>query len=780
MKDHWPKASDEEDRSNLSRPLLIPQNTEKINMPSSKNDDNDDSSFDEQSFVVRRKQNLPDGEDDSRSQVSDDPPFGQGGSFNDNINNGPEAFRGGGGRRRSSDHSIDPEDCSVDPDGTNSLAELSYGGSGVDLHPHHKRRTNGNNHGGGNGQKRASSSDNRRSSNDRHNRSSSDRNNDHHSKNNKQGGAYNSSSDRESSRAAQQNNRRSKPQTYYSDDDLFGDDAGILSDKSNKSSSARQRYKSRNSSRHNRNGSNSSGRNGKDYHTNGLVSIITRFFINLPYIGQYAPSVIQFFDGVNMKTVILCIVGMSIVMKLNTPSHSHTHHDVQPAPATMGGYNAANGGGMMGETLESVNDVYRNGNEDGGEGGGEGGGTPGVRGAALADNGGGDTQQYAPAAVIPPPPADASAVSQQTGGYAVGQTSTHSQADAAPDGSVEGAQPSSSTQEAVPDATTGDAATATGGEGQQQQQLSPLEFQQQQQAAQAEGQLTAAAAVADGSGTTAEGTAAFGSAVDSSQMAPPPDGVAVPPAADATTAEQPAADAATESGVPLVPAPAPPGEVNPVSGSVVGLLSNFQDAWNPWEQTDIPMFWHIPKAGGSSIKDAMGGCHRFVQATEFGITDGHDADTEVAIVYPAIPGVADTDRSPFVNIDSTTPGGITRANSMGFADAQLAQVVVSPFVFETNDLFTQTAKGRLFSVFRHPIERAVSMFYYIRVADWEPSYSPEMKEWSIEQYATSDKIENVSCCGDGNIYGMLLYVISPHDLCIFLVIFMPLFLHRIG
>lgn len=36
------------------------------------------------------------------------------------------------------------------------------------------------------------------------------------------------------------------------------------------------------------------------------------------------------------------------------------------------------------------------------------------------------------------------------------------------------------------------------------------------------------------------------------------------------------------------------------------------------------------------------------------------------------------------------------------------------------------------------------MFYYIRVADWEPSYSPEMKEWSIEQYATSDKIENVS------------------------------------
>ncbi|KAL7534046.1 hypothetical protein ACHAXR_005606 [Thalassiosira sp. AJA248-18] len=138
----------------------------------------------------------------------------------------------------------------------------------------------------------------------------------------------------------------------------------------------------------------------------------------------------------------------------------------------------------------------------------------------------------------------------------------------------------------------------------------------------------------------------------------------------------------------------------------------------------------------------MGGCHRFVQATEFGITDGHGADPTVAIVYPAVPGVADTDRSPFVNIDSTTVAGIQRAKALGFADAQLADVVVSPFVFETNDLFTQTAKGRLFSVFRHPIERAVSMFYYIRVADWEPSYKPELQQWTLEQYATSDIVEN--------------------------------------
>lgn len=138
----------------------------------------------------------------------------------------------------------------------------------------------------------------------------------------------------------------------------------------------------------------------------------------------------------------------------------------------------------------------------------------------------------------------------------------------------------------------------------------------------------------------------------------------------------------------------------------------------------------------------MGGCHRFVQATEFGVTDGHISDQVIAIVYPRIPGGADTDRSPFVNIDSTTVEGIQRAKQMGFADSQLADVVVSPFVFETNDLFTQTARGRFFSVFRHPVDRAISMFYYIQVADWEPSYKPELKEWTLEQYAQSDIVEN--------------------------------------
>uniref|UniRef100_A0A7S2H5V4 Sulfotransferase domain-containing protein n=1 Tax=Helicotheca tamesis TaxID=374047 RepID=A0A7S2H5V4_9STRA len=170
-------------------------------------------------------------------------------------------------------------------------------------------------------------------------------------------------------------------------------------------------------------------------------------------------------------------------------------------------------------------------------------------------------------------------------------------------------------------------------------------------------------------------------------------------------------------------------------------LSHYQDSWEPLQPLDNPVFWHIPKAGGSTVKDIIGTCHRFVMATEFGVTDGHDQDTEIAVVYPDN-GSPGQDRSPFVNVDTTTIPGIQRAKEMGFADSGLADAIVTPFIYEANDLFTPTAKGRLFTVFRHPIDRAISLFYYIQVADWEPTYSPELANWSIEDYARSDIIEN--------------------------------------
>jgi hypothetical protein len=65
-------------------------------------------------------------------------------------------------------------------------------------------------------------------------------------------------------------------------------------------------------------------------------------------------------------------------------------------------------------------------------------------------------------------------------------------------------------------------------------------------------------------------------------------------------------------------------------------LSGYKDVWD-WkmQETDLPVFWHIPKSGGSTVKDIMGSCHRFVMASEAGIRAGHDNDTVSLDLIPA-------------------------------------------------------------------------------------------------------------------------------------------------
>jgi len=168
-------------------------------------------------------------------------------------------------------------------------------------------------------------------------------------------------------------------------------------------------------------------------------------------------------------------------------------------------------------------------------------------------------------------------------------------------------------------------------------------------------------------------------------------------------------------------------------------LSHFKDNWDEWEATDVPMFLDIPGAGGIGITDIMTECHRLHFATEMGITDGHADDQELAVVSPQINGQY---VYPVVNVDTTTIEGIARAQQMGFADSGLADVVMTHLLHEANELFTPTAKGRIFTVFRHPVDRAVGMFRYIQIADWEPTYDPTLKDMTVIEYARSTLVEN--------------------------------------
>mmetsp|Transcript_2948 Transcript_2948/g.3460 ORF Transcript_2948/g.3460 Transcript_2948/m.3460 type:complete len:604 (-) Transcript_2948:95-1906(-) len=190
--------------------------------------------------------------------------------------------------------------------------------------------------------------------------------------------------------------------------------------------------------------------------------------------------------------------------------------------------------------------------------------------------------------------------------------------------------------------------------------------------------------------------------------------------------------------------PTSPEGINDLSKITVNvpILNGYKDTSAPWNELDVPVFWHIPKAGGSTIKDIMGTCHRLCMAAESGIYENHDKDTDIKIVGIGGGKIDGTDATPFVNVDSTTIEGLERAKSMGLGSSELADAIVTPYIFDANALFDETHKGRLFTVFRHPVDRAVSLFSYLQIADWEPTYDPSLKDMTIEEYAKSDRVEN--------------------------------------
>lgn len=146
--------------------------------------------------------------------------------------------------------------------------------------------------------------------------------------------------------------------------------------------------------------------------------------------------------------------------------------------------------------------------------------------------------------------------------------------------------------------------------------------------------------------------------------------------------------------------------------------------------TDTPLFWHIPKSGGTSMQDLLTGCLQLVTACESGVLvkqqqqDNNNNPNKLQLVH--------TSHYTYVNVDTQSLDGIQRAHNMNFASQQPADLIVSMFVSEASELlFDQNHHGLLFALFRHPIERAVSLFNYLQDATWESTFAPELKNMTL-------------------------------------------------
>ena len=97
----------------------------------------------------------------------------------------------------------------------------------------------------------------------------------------------------------------------------------------------------------------------------------------------------------------------------------------------------------------------------------------------------------------------------------------------------------------------------------------------------------------------------------------------------------------------------------------------------------------------------------------------------------------------FVSVDVSTLKGIAKAQDLDLVGSGVAEAVITPLLPKaTAHLFSTKRRARIFSVMRHPVERAASLFYYLQKATWERSFDPTLQSMTLEEYATSDKAES--------------------------------------
>lgn len=151
------------------------------------------------------------------------------------------------------------------------------------------------------------------------------------------------------------------------------------------------------------------------------------------------------------------------------------------------------------------------------------------------------------------------------------------------------------------------------------------------------------------------------------------------------------------------------------------------------------MFWHIPKSGGTTAK-RLYECLGQTLANRLGADPrfGHDQDDEIVVFHP----FATAPDIKFVNVDTTTKQGILRAAKLGLVPSGKVDMIFSSDVnFAADHLFDPAHKGRIFALFRNPVDRSVSKFYYLQSATWERTFRPEWVGMSIMEWASNHNLD---------------------------------------
>lgn len=176
-------------------------------------------------------------------------------------------------------------------------------------------------------------------------------------------------------------------------------------------------------------------------------------------------------------------------------------------------------------------------------------------------------------------------------------------------------------------------------------------------------------------------------------------------------------------------------------------LVNFDEGLPFDPSSQVPFFFHIHKSAGSSMKHMLT-CMGLTQ-TRRGSSEECDDKAKSIRVCPLEWGSA-------VNADASSPEGIERIKKLGLLELNVPNLVVTTSRFyEALSIFTPQHRGRLFVILRDPIERAISKYYYTRVATWERNYNPTISNMTMLEYAHSHH------CYDNWVTRRLIHKMNP-------------------
>lgn len=186
-----------------------------------------------------------------------------------------------------------------------------------------------------------------------------------------------------------------------------------------------------------------------------------------------------------------------------------------------------------------------------------------------------------------------------------------------------------------------------------------------------------------------------------------------------------------------------PQRVSARLGEVPDMQSHLVDNTEPIQDQDseTPFFWHIPKSGGTTLQ-RLYWCMGSTIANEVG------ANPKFGAVQRDLVSFNPWNNNPgkVINVDVTSHDGILDAKDRGFLvgpdQPHVDFLSSSEFPFASMMLFSPTHKARMFALFRDPIDRAVSKFYYLQKATWEPTYNKRWARMSLEEWASRDRGDN--------------------------------------